>query len=99
MGIAELELATCDCPFINRFSDRAHTRLGLRHYCAGNSDNADNRSSSATKPCFAHHHSRHRLRCRWIFSFATDRLAQRGQISRGPALSKYEQRSGERLFR
>src|SRR5260370_21027196 len=56
MGIAELEFAARDCTFVNRFSDRAHTRLGLRHYCAGNSDYPDKRNSSATKSHFAHRH-------------------------------------------
>ena len=35
MGIAELEFAARDCAFANRFSDRRHTRLGLRHYRQG----------------------------------------------------------------
>ena len=34
MGIAELEFATRDCAFVNRFSDRAYTRLGIRHHAA-----------------------------------------------------------------
>ncbi len=42
MGIAELEFATRDCAFVNRFSDRCHTRLGIRHYCARNSGHPDN---------------------------------------------------------
>src|SRR5206468_7598929 len=75
MGIAELEFATRDRAFVNRVSDRASPRLGLRHYCAGNSDHPDKRSPSATKSHFAHRHWCHRLRFRWIFSFTTRRLA------------------------
>ena len=41
----------------------------------GNSDHAANRSPSATKSHFAHRRRCHRLRCRWIFSFATGRPA------------------------
>ena len=34
MGITELEFATRDCAFVNRFSDRCNTRLGIRHHAA-----------------------------------------------------------------
>ncbi len=58
-----------------------------------------NRNSSAAKSHLAHPHSGHRLRCRWIFSFATGRLTKGRQISSGSPLPKFEQRSRERLFR
>src|SRR6266542_1091035 len=76
MGIAELEFATRDRAFVNRVSDRASPRLGIRHHAARDSEHAKNaRSPSATKSHFAHRHRCHRVRFRWIFSFATGRLA------------------------
>ena len=54
MGIAELEFATRDCAFVNRFSDCAYTRLGIRHHAARDPGHASNtRRSSATKSHFA----------------------------------------------
>ena len=68
MGIAELEFATRDCAFVNRFSDRCYTRLGIRHHAARNPGHANNtRSSSATKSHFAHRHRCHHLCFRWFF--------------------------------
>ena len=75
MGIAELEFATRDCAFVNRFSDCSYTRLGIRHHAARNPGHANNtRSSSATKSHFAHRLRCHHLCFGWIFSIATSRL-------------------------
>ena len=42
MGIAELDFATRDCAFVNRFSDCSYTRLGIRHHAARNPGHANN---------------------------------------------------------
>ena len=84
LGIAELEFAARDRAFVIWVSDRGYTCLGLRHYCEGNSDNPDNRSSSVTKSYFARRHCRHPLRFCWIAFFAMGGPTKGRQISRSP---------------
>ena len=93
MGIAELEFATRDCAFVNRFSDRAYTRLGIRHHAArdpghANTPGIHRRRNLILLIVTGCHH----LCFRWIFSIATSRL---GKIDKSVAVLPFENLSSD----
>src|SRR6266542_476992 len=91
MGIAELEFTARDRAFVNRVSDRASPRLGLRRYAARNSGDSKSSGSASAPQSYP---SRRRRRDNFyrcgIFLVAARLGAQDRQIGRSAALSKSE---------